>query len=225
MSSETLVISPAYFPSTEHCKPLVESAQMLGIPLQLYGIGEPWVWFKEGKIRRLAEEIRRRRRQHSLVMFVDSFDSFFIQGMEVIEHRYRNAMTGILAAGEQTCWPFHDWAPRYPECGTPWKYLNSGGVIGKIDLVLTVLDWAYEIFDELQNDDQCCWNKAFLEHPEFGIGIDHQCSIFQTMSGAPCLEGGTFRNPTTGTVPCALHYNGRSPGIQEDFTAWRRTYV
>jgi hypothetical protein len=223
--AETLVIAPAYFPSTEHCKPLVESAHLLGIPLQLYGIGEPWPWFKEGKIRRLAEEIRQRRRQHTLVLFVDAFDSFFLKPLEVIETRYHEAMTGIFAAGEQTCWPFHDWAPRYPECKTPWKYLNSGGVIGRIDLVLRVLEWAYEIFDELSNDDQCCWNKAFLEHPEFGISIDHQCSIFQTMSGGPFLTEGTFRNTVTGTSPCVLHYNGRSPGIEKDFAWWKEQYA
>lgn len=222
-SEDTLVLSAAYYASEAGCQCLVDSARMLDIPLQLYGIGEGWPWWREGKIRRLRDEIKARRRQHQFVLFVDSFDVFFLKGLDVIEQRYRAMMSPIVLSAQSTPWPFGAWAERYPETASPFRYVNCGSVIGEIPVMLRLLDWLYEDFPQWNSDDQASWTQAYLEHPEFGIKLDTQCELFQTMSNTECMvrKRGVFYNSATDSCPCLLHYNGRTGGMQEDFDWWK----
>src|SRR6266403_6234199 len=47
----------------------------------------------------------------------------------------------VLYNAERGIWPRADLADRFPECGTPWRYLNCGLMIGPPKDMLKVLDW------------------------------------------------------------------------------------
>lgn len=223
-SEDVLVLSAAYYASEAGCQCLVDSARTLDIPLQLYGIGEPWPWWREGKIRRLKQEIKARRRQHHFVLFVDSYDVFFTKDLETIERRYHAMMAPVVVSTQSTPWPFGAWAERYGSItSSPFKYLNCGSVIGEIPTMMRLLDWLYEDFPQWDSDDQASWTQAYLEHPEFGIQLDTGCQLFQTMSNTECMvkKHGGFYNSATDSWPCLMHYNGRTTGMQKDFDWWK----
>jgi hypothetical protein len=107
-------------------------------------------------------------------------------------------------------WRRNDW---------PWKYLNGGNWCGPIHLLI---EW-YERYGlkDLTGDinGQREQAEAFMKADAdgFPIKFDHNCEYFQTTGfenqGDFSLaeDGKSIINNLTGTIPCVLHGNGRTP--------------
>src|SRR5437016_2698985 len=101
MLNKLTIVSPAYYDDLAPCAFLVESCKALNLPLHLYGMGEPWPWLYEAKVKRLRREIEKLDTEYVLVS--DSGDAFFLAGEEEILNKLFLTQSGVLISGEKNC--------------------------------------------------------------------------------------------------------------------------
>jgi hypothetical protein len=182
--------------------------------------------------------------EHELILFTDGYDSFFLADEKEILGKYDNLTDSILFSAEMNCYPDTNLQHYYPAANTPYRFLNSGGFIGKAgmikDMLLRDLPGAA---DKFQYSNQYLWTLRFIQFPQF-ISLDTQCDIFCTFSSDISrdilletdptrvamhykkmddwfklnsqLTGHRLSNQITGTLPCIAHFNGRSKYLMKD---------
>lgn len=169
------------------------------------------------------------------VIYSDGADTIFQKG-------FSPPLNKIIYSVEKQIWPPEC---HYPELRTlydryysnpkykgiehlPWKYLNGGNWCGPVDLLI---EW-YEKYGlkDLTGDinGQLEQAEAFLKADTdgFPIEFDHLCQYFQTTAFenkgdfdlAP--DGKLLVNNLTGTIPCILHGNGRTP-MEAIYARWK----
>jgi hypothetical protein len=114
---------------------------------------------------------------------------------------------GILISAERACYPYPEWAERYPASDSPWKYVNGGGWCGEIAAFLRMYE-SKPPTDEM--NDQVWLTERFLA----GWGkLDYECMIFQTLGFCPVSDfiHSPFTNTVTGSHPAFIHGNGHTP--------------
>ena len=199
-------------------KPLLrESCARFRVELHEYGMGRPWPGLCQGKIAEALEFLNTRREQYAL--FTDGEDSFIASYAPTIIGKFQtvNPAGSILISAEKYCYPHPDLSQAYPPSPTPWKYLNSGGWMGSRKRLIQVLSEMLHSHWFGVRDDQYCWTQFYIENND-AMAIDHQCEIFQTLSGMNLeyeLRGDIVENVITGTFPSVFHANGRSATIEQ----------
>lgn len=118
-----------------------------------------------------------------LILFTDGYDAIFMAGEDEIMAKFHRAGKELVFSTETNCWPDSSLAGKYPSeiSGSPYKYLNSGGFIGKAGIIKDLMNddsFTSEIFPE---SNQYLWTEAFLRNPD-RIGLDTRCDIFCTFS-------------------------------------------
>lgn len=226
------IVSPAFYTSPEPYQRLVDSCKTFNLNLHLYGINEPWTWYTDVKVYRLAQEIKAIDSEY--IMVCDADDAFFMADEAEILYKYLNTNAKILVSADRqqeegdSHYPQCIFRDKYPPSNTPWRYCNSGGYIGKKDDILDLLqamtvvqhptyipvwrskDWS---------NDQFRMSVVYLNG--YSLRVDTHCNVFQTMG---CIEpdeakwrGSYFMNKVTGTFPCVIHFNGNAKGIEEAY--------
>ena len=115
----------------------------------------------------------------------------------------------LLISCERGCWPDGDRAKDYPECPTPWKYVNSPFTID--------LKYLWLLSTDIQDweDDQRHITNIYFNSEEKHVELDYRCDIIQSV--AFCLpewqqwfeiEDKRVLNKLTGSKPLLLHANG-----------------
>jgi hypothetical protein len=223
------VVSPTFYPSLEPCQLLVDSCKQHKLNLHLYGLGEPWTWYTDVKVFRLAEEIKKIDSEYILVC--DADDAFFVTDEKEILHTYhKTAGDRILVSADRIGdgdekYPQSIFRDKYPASATPWKYCNSGGYIGKKEAILDLLDKMATVQHPTYipvwrskdwANDQFRMSVVFLNG--YPLKIDTMCTVFQTMG---CIQEDEYKwwgsnppfffNGVTGTFPCVIHFNGNAP--------------
>jgi hypothetical protein len=141
-------------------------------------------------------------------------------------------MPGIIFNAERNCFPRGDLAPQFDERAeagkqtAPWKYLNSGFMVGRPGDILTLLESMNldEIPDDHQLPDRSWFNPndqehftlAFLKQP-VPMSLDYNADICMTGHGTT-VEQLDFSEPRikqaiTGTYPMAFHFNGDAKNV------------
>lgn len=138
---------------------------------------------------------------HDVVLFMDGFDTFAASDLQEVIRRYLEFKCKVLFAAERYLWP--DESLEFPECGTPYKYLNSGLYIGRVDELKKI--FADPIEDH--EDDQLYFQKKYLSG-EHDIKLDHECYVFQCNDPDVQLSKLQLYNPNTFCYPCLYHGNG-----------------
>ena len=154
-----------------------------------------------------------------IAMFVDGYDVLINAPECEILSRFNALAAGrpvVVFNAESNCWPFPDLAAEYPPCDSPYKYLNGGGCIGRVDVFSKLLD-THMRFDDAdfdRIDDQGEFTKIFLGTPG-AIVLDSGNTIFNCMFGRESdLEfhrGRGWFNKVTKTYPVVFHANGSVP--------------
>lgn len=122
--------------------------------------------------------------------------------------------------GETNCWPFVERIPEFPECKTPYRFLNTGTYIGTVKSILELF-CNLNIDDHLHACDQRTVMKFYLDHltnhklEDAPFILDTNCELFLPLfdlrdvirldispTRVKCLNTGTF--------PCIIHANGKS---------------
>ena len=178
-----------------------------------------------------------------LILFTDGYDAVFLTGENEMIDKYRRFNKDLVFSTETNCWPDKNLAPLYPETDSPYKYLNSGGFLGKAGLIKELLNDSSYRSDKFERSNQYLWAQVFLKNQNL-IGMDTYCDIFCSFSpevGAAHLpkeqdnnyyeyytfmrkwfqdnfliENARIFNRTTKTWPCHAHFNGDSKVLMDN---------
>jgi hypothetical protein len=176
--------------------------------------------------------------EDEIILFTDGYDSILLANEDEIIDKYYANKTDLLFSAETNCYPDVSLAERCPETRTPYRYLNSGGFIGKAGFIREFLsDNLMASEENYAYSNQYLWTLRYLQNPKY-IGLDSHCTIFCTFSpevgGDPLaeydadnfrrysdnmhywfrnnfvLKNGRIFNRITRTWPCNAHFNGKS---------------
>jgi hypothetical protein len=117
----------------------------------------------------------------------------------------------ITFNAEKNCYPDTSIINKYPQCNTPWKFLNAGVYFGKVGKIKNMLEI---ILPRIKNsDDQKQFSHCYVNR-EFDIALDTECKVFQTMYMLNPLDlsykNNKITNNITKTEPILFHGNGNS---------------
>lgn len=139
---------------------------------------------------------------------------------------------GVTFNAERSCFPLGHLAddPAFPPRPTPWRYLNSGFMVGKAKDILAVIDSMNidAIPDDHQLPDGSWYNPndqgeytlAYVRQP-VPMRLDWQCEICWCQHGTETRDIDITekrpKNLITGTVPIAHHFNGGAKNEVQPF--------
>ena len=171
--------------ATDKNEPLerfIQSCNNYGLKYKILGLNEEWRGgnMAEGtgggmKLNLLKEEIKDYKKD-DIILFSDSYDVIFLSGEEEIMTKYNKFNTDIVFAGEKNCWPDKSMEDIFKHSGL-YKYINSGGFIGKVEEIRKLID--LDLLDTY--DDQYFIHSRYEQFKDH-IKIDTECEIFQTCS-------------------------------------------
>lgn len=200
------------------------SCDLHNIPYIILGLGDQWksgnakngVLLEPGgaqKIIYLRDELKKwPTLEDHIILFTDSYDVVFFEGVEEILQRFRSTNSQILFSTEKTCWPDESLENDYPIVDTDYRFLNSGGFIGYANQVFKIIDTEIPI----DYDDQLFYTEKFFDYMENDVDfikLDYKREIFQTLNMA--IDDVEFVdkkciNVQNGKNICVLHANGPS---------------
>ena len=155
-----------------------------------------------------------------IVMFVDGYDLLIGASPECILGEFDDMIGDrevVLFSAESNCYPIPEVESEYPEPDppSPYKYLNAGACIGRVDIFARLLDTHMHFEDPDFNGvhDQGEFTKIFLATDD--IELDTSNRIFNSMFDREHdLEhhvGRGWFNKATHTYPMVFHANGQTP--------------
>lgn len=143
-----------------------------------------------------------------VVLFTDAHDVYLGGSHEDILAVYWSMNANIVFAAEKNCWPVKALETQYPthtDKYIKYKYLNSGGFIGRAG---SLRKWIDQNFHNVSGatDDQLWYTQLHIRSP---VKLDVRCEIFQCLHLALFdIDTETRTNKVTGTKPLVWHSNG-----------------
>ena len=124
-----------------------------------------------------------------VVLFTDGYDAILTSSEGEINEKYSAFDSPIIFSSERNCYPYANFSFLYKKCDSPFKYLNSGGYIGRAGDILELydslkeIDYRQPLAPDRQNQwsNQYHWMKVYL-FTNNSIKLDTECSIFQTIA-------------------------------------------
>ena len=191
------------------CNMINTSAKHYGIDIVNIGLNKEW-WGTnmEGpggghKVNLLKEYIKPLA-DDDIVLFTDAFDVFYADDINTIYERYVDLSAKVIFGAELYCWPDKSIEDQFPDTHTPYKYLNSGTIMGEVRELKNILKYK-SVADD--GDDQLFYQKIFLEGG-YDIALDYEQYLFQTHDEEVGILNGQLHNPKTNCCPCIYHGNG-----------------
>lgn len=141
-----------------------------------------------------------------VVLFSDGHDSFVTAGPSEFLRRWRACGCDVLFGAEAANWPGGN--TEQPALATRFRYLNSGGYIGRAG----VLKQMFATPVEDAHDDQLYCQNLYTSR-RWNVKLDASKTVFGTLSdhvrgGARMVSHDDFLIEETGTHPLQLHGNG-----------------
>jgi hypothetical protein len=160
-------------------------------------------------------------------IYVDAWDNFFLDGIDVIGEKIKAYNCKMLLTGEGIVFPTPYLESGFDDSGSIWNYVNGGGFWTNTDYFVWLIensnfltaDGIYS-FGKLQKWNQQEWLSVMHLMFRKDIKIDTRCDVFQTLrrSFDPpepldnhsdfLLENGRVINKHTNSVPSIIHGNG-----------------
>jgi hypothetical protein len=199
---------------------------------------------KDFKSNRLKDDLLRQYLSglpdpQEIVFFTDGNDAVMMAEEEEILSKFYRTGKDLVFSTETACWPDPDLRAHYPVNGdSAYRFLNSGGFIGRAGLIRDLLDDHTFDTPRFGVSNQYLWARKYLNYPG-KIHLDTGCELFHTFSpevGNEYIPKETV-NPDyrqyyafmkkwfrtnfhirkdriysniTGTWPCQAHFNGVS---------------
>ncbi|KAJ3200944.1 hypothetical protein HDU82_008497 [Entophlyctis luteolus] len=208
------------------CDATVFSAAVNSIPLEIYGAAPYYSHMmkgKDGKIDRMLS-VMCAMDPADVVLMVDAYDVIFQRPFAEMEYLYHHKWQSpnFVISTESNCFPQtpehceDDFIPKVPPSGI--KYINSGIVLGKVDVWIQLLNDALEAYRNGMKDDQFILTDiVFKQYKTRGYFLDHNSEL-SASPHPPAPSFGKFvvgdRNyfvsAASKTVPMIVHLNGGS---------------
>lgn len=152
-----------------------------------------------------------------LIVFTDAYDVFFADDLDTIIRRYLSFKTEVLFQAESSNWP--DKKSIWPPSHTPYRYLCSGIIIGRVRELRKML--TVDLRDS-QSDQQYLQQLYLQGH--FNVKLDHEMYIAASGEDGVDLVNGQIYNQHTHCCSCIYHGNG-GPAQKEKFEdLYKRMY-
>lgn len=176
------------------------------------------------KPRLLYSAIKSGEIKEKYLIFCDCFDLVFAtKPVELFEH-FLKFNVPVVVSAEKNCFPadLKDEYDKLDNFGSPYRYLNSGMIVGETDAVLACLEemdaknipndyWSAEQNCMINPNDQFEWMKIFLKQP-VKIELDYGQLLCNTLHSVKLedLEFDEFgiMNKECGCYPMSFHMNG-----------------
>ncbi len=232
MKAEVVTVS-SYDPKPSYYRPnaFKASLEKFGVTPTILGHNEEW-WGLMTKPYRYREFISNEQYRGDVLLLVDAWDVLFAAHPdEIVElAKVHWPPDTVVFNAERNCFPcpemtheFNLIASKELEINSPWKYLNSGFMLGTPAALLALLDSInLEVIGrDRQNPDQS-WNnpndqehfqKAFLKSTQrVRMALDYRTRLCMAAHGSTLEEldftGERIKNKITGTTPLVFHCNG-----------------
>ena len=111
-----------------------------------------------------------------IVMFVDGYDVIINDNQEELVKRFKQFGADVVFSAEPLIWPDSSIEDQFPEVHTRNRYLNSGGFIGRANVIKEMLRNDIKKAD----DDQLYYQKLFLS-VKYNIRLDVENYLFQLL--------------------------------------------
>ena len=211
---------------------LERSAAVHGYSFRAVGLGEPFTGVGMKLIlydKALTEMVGRQIPPNEPVLLLDAWDTIILGPAEEFAEKLlaSNILSNgaVLCGADRICAPDYKMAPKmerhFPDIQTPWKYPNSGCMVGTAAAMRAFVHGLVHGTDggsyTDQDDDQLRVQQFLLGWQEQGIRypfqLDTECFIFQNMGEPECgwdfekghPQGPRIRNLTTGHQPLVAH--------------------
>jgi hypothetical protein len=160
------------------------------------------------------------------IIFCDCFDLVFATSPEHLILKHKQFAAPMVISAEKNCFPdkLKEQYDAQHKGESPYKYLNSGMIVGEVDAMLAVLEamdapnipddyWDAEKQCNIHYNDQEMYQEIFLKQP-VKIILDTEQILCNTLHSVTLDEFDfseeRIANKTTSTYPCAFHFNGNS---------------
>ncbi len=169
-----------------------------------------------------------------IILFTDGNDAILIAPEDEILSKFRQIDKDLIFSAEMTCWPDVMLAQQHPDLSSsPYKYLNSGGFIGRAGYIKEMLKDIEVESENFKRSNQYIWMQRYFKNSE-RMTLDVNCEIFSTFTPQMVfpqskeqypeyfdlinewfyhnfiLENSRIFNKATNTWPCHAHFNGFS---------------
>ncbi len=154
-----------------------------------------------------------------IVCFVDAYDVVLVRE-DILDRLAAFCQSldpnTVVVSAETNCFPWAHVRDLYPFAKSPYRFLNSGGYVGRAKAVAQVLN------DPAIAEAPC--DQGFLTYlylrGDSGLRLDMTCDVFQSMYGVPWshieIHNGRAVNIYTNTEPVMLHFNGTQYLLDDD---------
>ena len=180
--------------------------------------GSDYAWVADKKINMMREYIQDLP-DDDIVMFVDGYDVFISNNINVIMREYYKFDAKVVFGRDyKICWPDATLAELFPD--EEGVYLNSGCYIGQVKEIKRILEpitlptdppRLWQLSDD--GDDQLHITKKYLSG-KYDIKLDKECKIFQTTDfydmNNVIIKDNRLYNTVTKSYPSVYHGNGGS---------------
>ncbi len=161
--------------------------------------------------------------KEDIIIFPDNWDLVFATDCNEIVEMFLSEKTDVVISAEKNCFP-NDTKGSYDKLDNPepYKYLNSGFIIGYKEAILECLKSMdlpnvpndYHDFEkgiDVNPNDQLLWQECFLKQP-VKMKLDYNQWFSQTLHDADINDfdftDQRIVNKITNTAPCTFHFNG-----------------
>lgn len=235
MKSEVITVS-SYDPKPDYYRPNAFRASLgkFGVVPVNLGVGAEWHGLFT-KPRLYRNYLREGRTGADTVLLVDAWDIFFQASPDEVVDLWAANWPGrpIVFNAERNCFPCteetkigFDKLANALEVTAPWRYLNSGFMVGKPADILALLESMDldSIPDDYQRPDGSWFNPndqehfqlAFLKQPVL-MALDYDTMLCIAAHGSELSEldfsGPRVGNKITGTTPLVIHANGNAKNL------------
>jgi len=164
----------------------------------------------------------------------DLNDAVVIAQEDEILGKFNKMNSDLVFSAEMTCWPDLTLAEQHPHISSsPYKYLNSGGFIGKVGYIKQLLKDVDVDTSSFKRSNQYIWMQRYFKNSH-KMYLDTNCEIFSTFTPQMLfpqsqehfpqyfalidewfyanfvIENSRIFNKATNTWPCHAHFNGFS---------------
>lgn len=219
-------------PSYYYYRQFLASVRKFGQEPAILGWHEHWGGLAT-KPKLLKAFLTKGHHEGDILLCCDAWDVVLQADPQEIGERYvRWGRKAIIFNAERNCFPRADLAPDYDalaesiNVATPWKYLNSGCMIGTPEDILKLLDFMQvdAVPDDHQKpdgtwvhpNDQEHYTVAFLRQP-VPMDLDYNTEFCLAAHGSELDEldfsGPRIKNKITGETPFLIHANGNAKNL------------